>query len=73
MGSFDGWSRGVTLSACSDASDGTFHRFEGTLHARKVGADLLVKCVHQFSIVLLPARSRIQARQTRMLPVCLLA
>ncbi len=36
MGAFDSWSRGVTLSSRSDASDSVFHRFDGTLHARKV-------------------------------------
>lgn len=36
MGAFDGWSRGVTLSSSSDASDSVFHRFDGMLLARKV-------------------------------------
>lgn len=36
MGSFDNWSRGVALSSAGDAGDSVFHRFEGTLHVRKV-------------------------------------
>jgi Glycogen recognition site of AMP-activated protein kinase len=35
MGSFDGWSRGVALSSAADPGDSVFHRFEGTLHARR--------------------------------------